>query len=447
VSQRAIELTQPLPHSLDAEKGVLSALLIRPDSYDDVAPIVRASDFFRVGHQYLFEGIAAIRGRGGVIDFVTILEQLRNDDTIDEVGGAGYLNQITNGVPISANAAAYAEIVREKAKARAAVQLCCETAGRLIEDSSLVSNGLPAQHERAWSEIVASDSHASTFGVCTVDDALEEMIASDRADDDSISRLRLGIPILDRATGGLEPGELWLDQGRTESLKTMAYLNRVHGLLKRYPDAVFVVANLEMPKRQTIRRVVRMDFGLTDDQLRDGVREGQLTSRIDDFANSLRGRLFFVDKGSTTLAEIEHAARSIAAQIAPRKIAALIVDHAGLVRSERSSGSAYEKASAVAIGLKQTARRLDTVVFAVVQSNRAGKTDAEPVALEAARDSGAFEENADFVLGYSGLQEPAGRLPYIKVKLQKNRRGPHPTVVINFDPKTLRMREEAPDGL
>ena len=120
---------------------------------------------------------------------------------------------------------------------------------------------------------------------------------------------------------------------------------------------------------------------------------------------------------------------------------AVIIDHPGLVVSDRSS-TAYERASANAIGTKQLARRLDTVVGSIVQANRGAAKDTEraPAALESTRDSGCWEENADFVLALSQLIEKPGRQPHVG-RLQKNRRGPNVSLALGFDPKTLRMAE------
>ena len=253
--------------------------------------------------------------------------------------------------------------------------------------------------------------------------------------------IQIGIPALDRATNGLQPGELWLDQGRTDSLKTMAYCNRLLSLAHRYPDRAWLVANMEMPPLQMVERLARMRLGQTQRELEAEVKGAG--PNLTDLAGTLAG-LYFLDDGAVTLSAIETEAAALAAAVAPRQLSGIIIDHAGLVRAERTSGTgSYERASATAIGLKQLARRLNLVVFAVVQANRGGKAEeGAPVALESARDSGAYEENADFVLAYSSIVEGKnGALPWIKCRLAKNRRGPRQAVALTFDPRTLRMHE------
>ena len=95
--------------------------------------------------------------------------------------------------------------------------------------------------------------------------------------------------------------------------------------------------------------------------------------------------------------------------------------------------------------MKQLARRLNTIVVGVVQANRAAvKGDDEPAALESARDSGAYEENADFVIAMGALMDGRAKgLPnYVKLRLVKNRRDPQIPVTLVFDSTSLRFHEQ-----
>lgn len=265
----------------------------------------------------------------------------------------------------------------------------------------------------------------------------------DRADAD---RLKFSIGRLDRATGGgVEPGEFVAILGRTATCKTMWLQNLIRHQVKQWADSAFLFVELEMPREQLVRRFLRMTYNRNDAQLDAAIKTGQIN--LDQFCDAFQ-HLYFVDQGSVSLANIARYAEDLQRQLGDVPLKAVFVDHAGLIRAERTS-SAYERATETAIGLKQLARKLNVAVFCVVQANRAGnRTDGEPVNLEAARDSGAFEENADFVLAFSALTEPAGQAPFVKMRLAKNRRGPSVPALVGFDPHSLKMaeRDEARDG-
>jgi replicative DNA helicase len=264
----------------------------------------------------------------------------------------------------------------------------------------------------------------------------------DRGDAD---RLPFGLGRVDRATRGVEPGEFFVFLGRTASLKTMWMLNHIRHIVTKRNDLAVLLVELEMPREQLVRRVLRMEYNRTDDLLDSAIASGAID--LDRFCERYQ-HLYFVDQGAVTLATIKRYTQDLQRQI-DVPLAAVFIDHAGLIRPEHASGSSYERATATAIGLKQLARELGVALGCIVQANRAGnRTDGEPVNLEAARDSGAFEENCDFCLAFSNITEPAGGQPFVKMRLAKNRRGPNVPSTIGFDPLSLKMheRDEMRDG-
>jgi replicative DNA helicase len=254
-----------------------------------------------------------------------------------------------------------------------------------------------------------------------------------------IPRLTIGIPRIDRATRGLQNGECFTILGRTASGKTLFAGNIVEHMLRQRPASAVLMVNLEMPCPQLIGRMLRQHFGRAEDAIeRDAVADAL---DVEAFC-STNQNLFFMDRGAVSLEDIHVTASDLLRQIAPMPLDAIVIDHAGLLKGPRS-GSAYERATFGAIGAKQLARVLNTIVVLLVQANRAGKQDdAEPVPLESARDSGAYEENADFLVALGQIVNTPGQgRPHLKARLAKNRRGPVVPVTLSFDPISLRMAE------
>src|SRR5262245_26008705 len=199
---------------------------------------------------------------------------------------------------------------------------------------------------------------------------------------DDTTRLPFGLGRVDRATRGIEPGELAILLGRTASLKTMWALNLVRLLVKARPRAAGLVVEMEMPREQLVRRLLRMDYNRSDELLDAAIKAR--TIDLERFCETYQN-LYFVDQGCVSLAVIERYACDLRRQLGDVPLDWLLLDHAGLLKPESTSGGAYERASAAAIGLKQLARSLAIPVFCIVQANRAGnQTNGEPVNLEAA---------------------------------------------------------------
>ena len=65
-----------LPHSLDAEKSVLGAILIHNDAFNHAAELIDTQDFFRDAHRRIFDRMVVLSERGDAIDFITLKEEL-----------------------------------------------------------------------------------------------------------------------------------------------------------------------------------------------------------------------------------------------------------------------------------------------------------------------------------------------------------------------------------
>ncbi|MDP2319543.1 MAG: DnaB-like helicase N-terminal domain-containing protein [Acidobacteriota bacterium] len=106
-----------MPHSLDAERSVLGAILIDNDGFPLAASVLEPAQFYRVGHGQVFQAIASLLGAGEPADLRTVAECLRDRGQLDEIGLA-YLGALVDGVPRATNVEYYAKRVRELADYR-----------------------------------------------------------------------------------------------------------------------------------------------------------------------------------------------------------------------------------------------------------------------------------------------------------------------------------------
>ncbi len=115
------------PHSEDAERSLLGAILLEGDVLTTVLPLVKAEDFYATAHQRIFEACAHLLHEGSRrIDPVLIKAELERRGDIKKVGGEAYLAQLAAQVPSAAGAPDYARIVSEKAVKRNLVHVCTQ---------------------------------------------------------------------------------------------------------------------------------------------------------------------------------------------------------------------------------------------------------------------------------------------------------------------------------
>src|SRR5205809_8128925 len=95
------------PHSVDAERTVLGALLLDPERIVDVAPAIQAKDFYDPTFRKVYAAIRRLYDDRKPIDFVTVAEVLRGDDKIEALGGSAFLASLASNVPTSSHAVEY----------------------------------------------------------------------------------------------------------------------------------------------------------------------------------------------------------------------------------------------------------------------------------------------------------------------------------------------------
>lgn len=107
-----------IPHCIEAEQGVLGAILLDNDVLHEIIPLLKVEDFFRDDHQVIYRAIRYLYEQGKGIDAITLAEELTLRGEFKKIGGDETLAEILGCVPHSANAKFHAEIVRGKAITR-----------------------------------------------------------------------------------------------------------------------------------------------------------------------------------------------------------------------------------------------------------------------------------------------------------------------------------------
>lgn len=106
----------PEPHSITAEQAVLGAAMLSPAALAEVRDLLGGAEFYRPGHQAIWQAITALADRGDPHDPLSVGACLGRELT--RWGGAPYLHTLIAAVPAAANGAYYAQIVRDLAYAR-----------------------------------------------------------------------------------------------------------------------------------------------------------------------------------------------------------------------------------------------------------------------------------------------------------------------------------------
>lgn len=272
----------------------------------------------------------------------------------------------------------------------------------------------------------------------TFTELLSELEAKNNAQERDFPRW--GLPSLDRLTGGLEPGRLFVIAAAPGTGKT-ALSNQVciRGSLDRHRP---IIVSLEMSELELTRRFLAN---------RHGLPLGGLTQRHKETINQFKSRDKSLDKLDihieTNVYDL-HEIESVLATNAMNGSKLAVVDHAALIHTA-ASDSEYARISKVTRSLKIVAKRFSLAIILVSQLNRNAARDGREIGLSDLRGSGSLEQDADLVMFIEREGEPsaAGLVP-ITLRLAKNRSGPVRDLfgMFQFDGRTQRFTETAKRG-
>ena len=390
------DFRQP-PHDIDAEQGVLGAMLLSPTLVVDIIETLVPDDFYRPAHQLIYNAIIDLFSNNKEIDPLIVAGRLDRDNNLERIGGSTYLHTLVSAVPTAANARYYAEIVAEKAVLRRLV-----AAGtRVVQLGYEGTEGaeLETVIDMAQQQVfdIAQRHHVEDYSV------LADLIQPTMDELDLISvqgGLARGIPTgfedLDNLTNGLHGGQMIIVAARPGVGKSTLALDFVRSCAIKNGKAA-VIFSLEMAKSEIVMRILSAEADVKLSDMRSGRMTDQdwakLVNRLDTIEHS---PIYIDDSASLTMMEIRSKSRKLK-QVADLQM--IVVDYLQLMSSGKRTESRQQEVAEFSRQLKLLAKELDVPLVAISQLNRGpeSRTDKRPQIADL-RESGSLEQDADIVM-------------------------------------------------
>lgn len=428
------------PQNLDAEMSLLGAILIDEDVLADISDKVRADDFYDKRHNLIFGGMMRLYEHHRPVDLLTLSEELKKKDELEVIGGSAYLSELTNYVPTAAHAAAYADLVVQKALRRRLIHASSGIAEMGYDEDTNIQELL----ERAETELFSvSDTNlkqdlVSLEQILTESfDRMEEL----HRDGGKLRGVRTGWRDLDNMTAGLQRSDLIILAARPAMGKTTLVTNLAYNVASKEKQAVLFFS-LEMSKEQLVDRMLADAAGVDAWNIRTGNLSDDDFEKISQAMGEMaEAPLFIDDTPGLTVLEMRTKARR---QAHTHPLGLIIVDYLQLMQgSGRSDGNRVQEVSEISRGLKLIARELNVPVIALSQLSRSVETRSPQVPqLSDLRESGSIEQDADivaFIYREAYYNPDTDRQNITDLIIAKHRNGPVGKVELYFHPERLRF--------
>ncbi|UCB57300.1 MAG: replicative DNA helicase [Candidatus Omnitrophota bacterium] len=390
-----ITLEKVPPQSLEAEIAVLGSMLIEEDAISQGVEIVKPSFFYRDAHQKIFQAIIDLYSLNKPVDLVTLTEELKKRGSLDDIGGAAYLTELTAAVPTAANVIHYARIVKEKAILRNLIN----TATHIVSQSYGAQQDAGILLDKAEKLIFdISGSHLQGVSVSIkeiVKDSIETIEGFYRRKA-HVTGLPTGFDDLDMMTSGLHKGDLIIVAGRP-SMGKSAFATCVAEYIGVHEEKPVAIFSIEMSKEQLVQRMLCSHARIELQKARSGFLTQSDWPKLVTAAGRLaEAPIYIDDSAGLSGLELRAKARRMKSRY---NIELIIVDYLQLMSGSSSTESRQQEISEISRSLKALAKELNVPLIAVSQLSRAPeKRESYRPRLSDLRESGAIEQDADVVM-------------------------------------------------
>lgn len=383
------ELT--FPHAADLEEVVLGEIMMDTHSMSLVESIITKDTFYSSKNQAIFDCMKQLHNNGDPIDVLTVTQQVMKEYSLDYVGGAIYISELTDRVGSTANIETHAKILQEKFVLREVIKKCNEAIQKTQknEDALELLNNLESDL-RSIGDGVAPDSVSRSS--IEILKEIEQEIEAAKLSDNPIVGIPSGIADLDKVLGGFKGGAVYLVAGRPGMGKSGFALDLAESAERFGKKVVFVT--LEMTDKEVMKRrltrilntsVLEIDKGNVDFQhfhseigkIKDDIEIWDPPKlSIFDFRNRIRRKVM---NGECDM---------------------VVVDYLGLMDGDpKYSGNTAKYIGSISRTAKQVAMENDIPVIALHQLSReVEKTPDKRPMLSHLRDSGEIEQDVDVAM-------------------------------------------------
>ncbi|MEO6848383.1 MAG: replicative DNA helicase [Chthoniobacterales bacterium] len=443
------DIHRSLPQSLEAEQGVLCSILLSPnDVLTDCVEQLAAHHFHHPANASIYALLVELWNSSAPIDLITVTQSLRDQNLLDQVGGAEYITTLSTFLPTAANADFYIDILKEKYLLRQVIVVCTEYAARSYDEQGEAKVLL----DEVEAKVLEIGQQRYQGALPTMQDQVMEamdMIELLHRNRGAVSGLPTGFAGFDKLTSGLHPGNMIVIAARPSMGKTALALNIAEHVAMDVGKPVSIFS-LEMSSQELVQRLLCSLARVDLQKLRNGFLTKQDFPNLMAAADKLaKSQIFIDDTAGISILELRAKARRLKDR---QDIALIVIDYLQLLKStsRRAQDNRQLEIAEISAGLKALAKELKIPIVVLAQLNRKPDERGGAPRMSDLRESGSIEQDAD-VIGLlirpevyekddDSKEDKAGEAELI---IAKQRNGPTGEVPLTFLKEFTRFEDRA----
>ena len=346
-----------LPHSIEAERAILGAMLI---SKDAIPNIVRLSveDFYIEDHKLIFDAIKTIYDKGEGVDAVTVVDHFISNNMIDQLSEKEQtIYDLIINVVSASNIEDYIRILQDKTTLRKLVILANDVSTKWQKEEIGEISDYVSDVEQQVLKVTRERNVGEFKNTEQIIAVLREKLFNNTRQNGNLTGVTSGFTDIDNYTHGFQKGDLIILAARPSMGKTALALNfLVNAALKqKVTTAMFSV---EMPAEALMQRMLSAQSGVNGDKIRGLDLNDKDWTKIDMAAGQLSEAKIFVDDTSAIkLGDLSIKARKL--KNAHPDLALIVVDYLQIVKaSDRASKEGTKRSTGNIPRVKSFSKRI-----------------------------------------------------------------------------------------
>ncbi len=387
-----------VPHSLEAEQGLIACLLIDCEKIKEVEEKIYAHYFYNQINRTIYEEILEAYELNKEVDLIILKAQLEAKDKLVEIGGMNYIINIVDAIETSEMAMVYANVIYEKY----AIREVMERASNILSKSynAADSSELIEFSEKEIFELSKLSRSADFVDWSNLlDETHNKIIEMASQDQKGLIGLSTGYSILDNLTSGLQKSDLIVLAARPSVGKTAYALNLARNVARSSlnNNASVAIFSLEMSAEQLLHRIIAAESAVPIGNIKTGnltIEEQQTIGYGIDNLSSYN--IFIDDTPGIKIGELKSKARKLKVE---KGLDFIVIDYLQLITTASKIDNRQQEVSEISRELKALAKELQIPILALSQLSRGveQRQDKKPM-MSDIRESGAIEQDADIIM-------------------------------------------------
>lgn len=398
-----------IPYSKESEMMVLGSMLEKSSAFDTCVGALTTADFFFPEHRIIFEGLKALHASNKPADTHLLMEELKNQESLERVGGVGYLISLAQYAGTSAYVEEYVDIIRDKSIQRKLFEAAQNLQKTALSNPSNIQEEIDAFQKELEGIKQNKFKLEALYGHLLVPISEREICEEMKY---TGSGVRVGFT-LGEIDLKIPSGAITIVAGATGHGKTLVTINFAINYLSLHEDKKVFFLSFEESRSAVfslfLNTYVNLNLSKNNrETIKSYFRDGQATycaqNKVIEFLR-LKDEFFktLIEPGRLNISYCDYSAEELVTAIRFLKkttdVGLIVIDYMQLLRQSNKKGvSRQEELKQICLMLKDCAVDTGLPIVLAAQFNRTviNESTMSPVAIG---EAGDIERIANMIVG------------------------------------------------